>query len=218
MNSVPVYPDDRLVRLRLLQRYMSAGIMSLVISRGGFIVFLLLLETGGVFIVVGRFFFLGALLIIWLSSRLCNVHHVSYLLYRLAATRSWFRRFIHHDLSGQQNNCVVHGCGVSLRSTRDQRQPRRNRRNTFHCSSAASLDGQRKGSLSRCLGAFRPALNRVGWSSLVDRGSTFITRLSTKVSIGGGTSDGLRPASGRKSLLGSLFENILSLSSLPSWS
>ena len=57
MDSFPVYPDDRLVRLRLLQRYMSAGIMSLVISRGGLIVSLLLLATGGAFIVVGRFFF-----------------------------------------------------------------------------------------------------------------------------------------------------------------
>ena len=57
MNSLAVYPDDRLVRLRLLQRYMSAGIMSLVISRGGFIVSLLLLATGSAFIVVGQFFF-----------------------------------------------------------------------------------------------------------------------------------------------------------------
>ena len=142
---------------------MSAGIMSLVISRGGFIASLFLLATGGAFIVVGRFFFRERhQLIIRLSTRLCNVHHVSNLLYRLAATRSWFRRFIHHDLSGQRNNCVVRGCGVSLRSTRDQGQPRRNRRNTFHCSSAASLDGQREGSLSRCLGACRPSLNRVG--------------------------------------------------------
>ena len=57
MNSFPVYPDDHLVRLRLLQRYMSAGIMSLVISKGGFIVSLLLLATSGPFIVGGRFFF-----------------------------------------------------------------------------------------------------------------------------------------------------------------
>ena len=35
----------------------SAGIMSLVISRGGFIVSLLLLAKDGAFIVVGRFFF-----------------------------------------------------------------------------------------------------------------------------------------------------------------
>lgn len=52
-----IHRDDQLVRLRLLQRYMSAGIMSLVISRGGFIVSLLLLITGSAFIVVGRFFF-----------------------------------------------------------------------------------------------------------------------------------------------------------------
>ena len=57
MNSFAIYPDDRLVHLRLLQRYMSAGIMSLVISRGGFVVSLLLLATGTAFIVVGRFFF-----------------------------------------------------------------------------------------------------------------------------------------------------------------
>ena len=62
-----VYRDDRLVRLRLLQRYMSAGIMSLVISRGGFIVSLLLLATGSAFIVVGRFFF-------WERYRLYGCH------------------------------------------------------------------------------------------------------------------------------------------------
>lgn len=57
MHPWTIYPDDQLVRLRLLQRYMSAGIMSLVISRGGFIVSLLLLITGSAFIIVGRFFF-----------------------------------------------------------------------------------------------------------------------------------------------------------------
>lgn len=51
------YPNEHLVRLRLLQRYMSAGIMSLVISRGGFIVSLVHLLAGVAFIVVGRFFF-----------------------------------------------------------------------------------------------------------------------------------------------------------------
>lgn len=57
MQSFAAHPDDPLVHLRLLQRYMSAGIMLLAISRGGFIVSILLLLAGGVFIVVGRFFF-----------------------------------------------------------------------------------------------------------------------------------------------------------------
>lgn len=57
MKTLTFYPDDTLVHLRLLQRYMSAGAMSLVISRGGFIVSLVLLICGCSFIVVGRFFF-----------------------------------------------------------------------------------------------------------------------------------------------------------------
>lgn len=57
MHSPALYPDDHLVRLRLLQRYMSAGIISLVISKGGFLVSLMLLLAGVGFIVVGRFFF-----------------------------------------------------------------------------------------------------------------------------------------------------------------
>lgn len=57
MLSSTVYQNDDLIRLRLLQRYMSAGIMSLVISRGGFFTSVLLLVTGSGFIVVGRFFF-----------------------------------------------------------------------------------------------------------------------------------------------------------------
>ena len=58
LNSVmTVYPDDDLVRLRLLRRYMSVGIMTLIVSRGGFIVSLFLFMAGGVFISIGRFFF-----------------------------------------------------------------------------------------------------------------------------------------------------------------
>lgn len=67
MHPWMIYRDDQLVRLRLLQRYMSAGIMSLVISRGGFIVSLLLLITGSAFIIVGRFFF-------WERYRLYGCH------------------------------------------------------------------------------------------------------------------------------------------------
>ena len=49
LNSVmAVYPDDDLVRLRLLRRYMSVGIMTLIVSRGGFIVSLFLFMAGGV--------------------------------------------------------------------------------------------------------------------------------------------------------------------------
>lgn len=57
MKMLTFYPDDSLVHLRLLQRYMSAGAMSLVISRGGFVVSLVLLICGCSFVVVGRFFF-----------------------------------------------------------------------------------------------------------------------------------------------------------------
>lgn len=56
MQSNTIYPCDHLVRLRLLQRYMSAGTISLVISRGGSLVSILLLIAGGAFIVVGRFY------------------------------------------------------------------------------------------------------------------------------------------------------------------
>lgn len=52
-----MYPDHHLARMRLLQRYMSAGIACLEISRGGFVVSLLLLVSGTAFIVIGRFFF-----------------------------------------------------------------------------------------------------------------------------------------------------------------
>lgn len=102
MDSFPVYPDDRLVRLRLLQRYMSAGIMSLVISRGGFIVSLLLLATGGAFIVFGRFFF-------WERHQLygCRVDYATSITSRICST-DW-QRHARGSLDSSTMTCLVSG-------------------------------------------------------------------------------------------------------------
>ena len=102
MNSFPVYLDDRLVRLRLLQRYMSAGIMFLVISKEGFIVSLLLLATGGAFIMVGRFFF-------WERHKLCGcrVDYPTSITSRMCST-DW-QRHARGSVDSSTMTCLVSG-------------------------------------------------------------------------------------------------------------
>lgn len=107
MHSMRIYPDDRLVQLRLLQRYMSAGILSLIIARGGFIVSFFLLITGSAFIVVGHFFF-------WERYRLygCRLTYATSI-YEHICSRQW-----QEDASGHMDTstvaCLISGSFILL--------------------------------------------------------------------------------------------------------
>jgi len=107
MHSFRIYPDDQLVQLRLLQRYMSAGILSLIISRGGFIVSFFLLITGSAFIVVGRFFF-------WERYRLygCRLKYTTSI-YEHMCSRQWQEDASRH-MDTSTVACLVSGSFILL--------------------------------------------------------------------------------------------------------